>query len=242
MLRRRELLLGVPLLAGAAGAFALTPRERLNLLGEQKLEKAIPLSIADWHVTPSNAVILPDSQPGSLSARLYDQTVSRLYTSDTHLPIMLVIAYGSTQSDQLQLHRPEVCYSAVGFQISAAQRVELPVAPPDMLPARTLVATSNDRTEPILYWTRIGDYLPVTGSEQRLMKLQSEMRGYVADGVLVRMSTVAEPTQETFATLQRFAVAMLHASDPAVLPALVGRPMAAAIKGRPKAAPSGSAG
>ena len=56
------------------------------------------------------------------------------------------------------------------------------------------------------------------------------MSGYVADGVLVRLSTVAEPTPETFSALQRFAKAMLEATDPAGVPALVGRPLAAAIK------------
>ena len=231
MLKRRDLILVLPLLAAAGGAFALTPRNRLNLLGDKKLEKAVPLKIGSWSVTPSNAVILPDSQPGSLSARLYDQTVSRLYTSDSELPIMMVIAYGSTQSDQLQLHRPEVCYTAVGFDITEARRVQVPVSGPAKLPARELVASSNERTEPILYWTRIGDYLPASGNEQRLMKLRSEFNGYISDGVLVRLSTVGEPSEQTFNTLQRFAAAMLDATDPAALPALVGRPLAAEIKG-----------
>lgn len=231
MLKRRELLLGLPLVAAAGGAFALTPRNRLNLLGDKKLEKAVPLTIGAWTVTPSNAVVLPDAAEGSLSARLYDQTVSRLYTSDTELPIMMVIAYGSTQSDQLQLHRPEVCYSAVGFEITSATRVAVPVGTDAELPARELVARNNDRVEPILYWTRVGDFLPTNGNEQRLMKLRSEMRGYVADGVLVRLSSIGEPSPEVFAALQRFTRAMLDATDPAALPALVGRPLAASIKG-----------
>ena len=230
MLGRRELLLGLPLLAAAGSAVALTPRKRLNLLNGKDLEKLVPLSFAGWHVTPSNAVILPEAREGSLADQLYSQTVSRLYLSETDLPVMLVIAYGDTQSDQLQVHRPEVCYSAVGFEISASEQVQIPVAPPEVLPARQLVATSNDRIEPILYWTRIGDFLPASGNQQRLMKLRTEMAGYVADGVLVRLSTVAEPTPETFATLQRFTKAMLAATDPAGVPALVGRPLAAALK------------
>jgi EpsI family protein len=229
MLRRRDLLLGVPLIAAAGGALALTPRNRLNLLGGGDLEKLVPLQVGSWIVTPSNAVILPKAPKGSLADTLYDQTVSRLYLSESEIPVMLVIAYGSTQSDQLQLHRPEVCYSAVGFQISTSERVEIPVAPQGVLPARQLVASNNERTEPILYWTRIGDHLPASGTEQRLMKLRSEMAGYIADGVLVRMSTVGEPSAETFAALQRFAAAMLHATAPKGLPALVGRPLAAAI-------------
>lgn len=234
MLRRRDLLLGVPLLAAAGGAVALTPRKRLNLLNGKELEKLVPMSFAGWHVTPSNAVILPEAREGSLSDQLYSQTVSRLYLSETDLPVMLVIAYGDTQSDQLQLHRPEVCYTAVGFEISASEQVEIPVAPPMMLPARQLVATSNDRIEPILYWTRIGDMLPASGNQQRLMKLRTEMAGYVADGVLVRLSTVGEPTPETFAALQRFAKAMLDVTIPPGVAALVGRPLAAAIEAQRK--------
>jgi EpsI family protein len=231
MLRRRDVLLGAPLVAAAAGAFALTPRERLNLLGDKQLEKTIPLTIGPWSVTPSNAVVLPEAAEGSLAARLYDQTVSRLYTSDSELPVMMVIAYGSTQSDQLQLHRPEVCYTAVGFQITSAEKVSVPLKPGVALPARELVARNNDRVEPILYWTRVGDYLPASGNEQRLMKLQSEMRGYVADGVLVRLSTVGEPSPEVFGSLQRFARDMLAATYRPALPALVGRPLAAQLKG-----------
>lgn len=228
MIGRRELLLGLPLVAGAAGAYALTPRKTLNLLGDGKLEKLVPLAFGGWHVTPSNAVILPKATPGSLADQLYNQTVSRLYESDTDLPVMLVIAYGNTQSDQLQLHRPEVCYAAVGFEISSSRQVGI-AFPGGEVPARELVATANQRIEPILYWTRIGDYLPASGAQQRMMKLRSEMSGYVADGVLVRMSTVGEPTPEVFATLSRFATEMLKATDPKGVPALIGRPAAAAL-------------
>ena len=81
-------------------------------------------------------MLLPEAAEGSLADQLYSQTVSRLYLSETELPVMMVIAYGNTQSDQLQLHRPEVCYAAVGFEISASERVEIPVSPTMPLPAR----------------------------------------------------------------------------------------------------------
>ena len=231
MIGRRELLLGLPLLAAAGGAIALKPRKQLDLLGDHKLEDMVPTEIDGWYVTPSNAVILPQATAGSLADQLYNQTVSRLYLSKSDLPVMLVIAYGNTQSDQLQLHRPEVCYTAFGFEISRSEKVELPLQGGAVLPARELVASTNDRVEPILYWTRIGDYLPASGNEQRYLKLKTEMGGYVADGVLVRISTVAKPGPETFRSLQKFAASMLHATRPAGLPALVGRPLAAQIRG-----------
>ena len=119
----------------------------------------------------------------------------------------------------------------MGFEITSATRVAVPVGTDAELPARELVARNNDRVEPILYWTRVGDFLPTNGNEQRLMKLRSEMRGYVADGVLVRLSSIGEPSPEVFGALQRFTREMLAATDPAALPALVGRPLAASIKG-----------
>ena len=229
MLRRRDLLLGVPLIAAAGAAAALKPRNRMNLLGNKKLEDVIPLAFAGWEVIPSNAVVLPEVRKGSLADELYDQTVSRLYVSKTRRPVMLVVAYGNTQSDLLQLHRPEACYAAVGFEISQSRRVEVPIGSEALIPSRELLATSNDRIEPSLYWTRIGDLLPTSGSEQRFMKLQTEMQGYIADGVLVRMSTVGEGGQEEFAELRAFAAEMLLASKPLGRPALVGRPIAQAI-------------
>lgn len=229
MINRRDLVLGLPLLAACGGAYALTPRKRLNLLGDMDLEAEIPTSFGGWEVTPSNAMILPDAPEGSLADQLYDQTVSRLYTSDTELPVMLVIAYGGTQSDLLQLHRPEVCYKAVGFQITYSKAVELTVFNNATLPARRLLAETNERVEPILYWSRIGDYLPTSGAEQRFMKLRNEMKGLIPDGVLVRLSSYAGAGEETYATLERFARLLVETVRPEVRPALLGRPLAEAF-------------
>jgi EpsI family protein len=228
MLRRRDLVLGLPLLAAAGGAYALKPRNRMNLLGERKMEDVVPMAFAGWEVTPSNAFVLPEAREGSLAAELYDQQLSRLYTGADRLPVMLVIAYGSTQSDLLQLHRPEVCYRAFGFEITRSERVDVPVGPVQV-PMRALTARTNDRTEPILYWTRLGDLLPTSNQEQRLMRMRTELAGYVADGVLVRLSTVGEPDPAVFEQMEDFARALLLAIAPDAREALVGRPVAAAI-------------
>lgn len=232
MLRRRDLMLGLPLALGAGTAVALLPRKKIDLRGNHKLADMVPMQFAGWHVTPSNAVILPKAREGSLADTLYGEQVSRLYTGENKMPVMLVIAYGNTQSDALQLHRPEVCYGAVGFEISQSRRELVPLRNGAALPARALTATSNDRTEPILYWTRIGDFLPTTGGEQRKMKLETEMAGYVADGVLVRLSTIGEPTPQILSGLEDFARSMILATRPEGLPALLGRPLAKAVLAR----------
>lgn len=224
-MNRRDLLMGGGMLAAAGTAFALAPRERLVLLAEdQTLEAIVPSQIADWQDRPSDAFILPKT-PGSLADRLYNQTLTRLYVSERGLPVMLVIAYGAVQNDQLQLHRPEVCYQAVGFNIRSSVPKALPLGRAD-LPMRALEAVSTTRVESILYWTRIGDDLPADGGSQRMVKLRQQMAGYLADGVLVRMSSAVPASDAVFDELARFAEAMVGAIAREDRDVLIGRQLA----------------
>ena len=226
---RRDILMGGGMLTAAAAAALLTPRRRLLLLPEdRKLEDVVPLTFGGWQNTPSEGFILPRSE-GSLADRLYNQTLSRLYIGEDRVPIMLVIAYGAVQNDQLQLHRPEVCYTAVGFEIASSSLRSLDLGGTARLPVRDLEATSTSRTESISYWTRIGDDLPTDGGSQRMVKLRQQMQGYLSDGVLVRMSVSAEPSPVVSDALERFATSMMQAIAPADRPALVGRGLALAM-------------
>ncbi|MFZ4688117.1 MAG: exosortase-associated protein EpsI, V-type [Polymorphobacter sp.] len=228
-MNRRDLIMGGSLLAAVGGAAILQPRKRLVLLGDRKLDDVIPQKVGDWQNFPSSDFVLPKS-PGSLSDRLYSQTLSRLYRSPTQLPMMVVIAYGAVQNDLLQLHRPEACYAAVGYTISASRRALVDLGNSVELPVRELTAQTDSRMEQICYWTRIGDDLPTDGTEQRRVKLQQQLRGYLADGILVRMSTPAENSPAVFAQLTAFATAMVRAMKPADRDILIGRPLAAGLK------------
>lgn len=226
---RRDLLVGGALLAGAGGALAMAPRERLTLMVPgHELEDIVPKQIGPWAYAPSGGIVLPRDENG-LAARLYGQMLSRVYFSPSRLPVVLVIAYGEVQSDILQLHRPEVCYTAVGYEISETQRANLMLEPGVTMPARELVARNEQRVESITYWTRIGDDLPTSGSEQRLAKLRQQLNGYIADGILVRMSCPVESTPAVREQLAEFARAVVGNIPAADRPALVGRPLAARI-------------
>ena len=222
MISRRDILLGGGLVLSAGTAAALTPRNHVVLLPPgRSLESIVPKQIGGWHAVPSDLFVLP-KDPGSLSDRLYNQTVTRLYQAPDAIPVMLVMAYGATQNDLLQLHRPEVCYAAVGFQISQSAISAVPLPGGATLPVRELTATAEARVEQILYWTRIGDQLPTTGRDQRVVKFEMQVAGIVPDGILVRTSTVAEPGPATFAALQSFAAAMVGAVAPADRAVLIG--------------------
>ncbi len=61
------------------------------------------------------------------------------------------------------------------------------------------------------------------------MRLREQLAGIVPDGILVRLSTVAEPTPATFATLAAFARAFVIAVKPADRGVFIGPTLAAGL-------------
>lgn len=200
----------------------------MSLLGKQKLEALLPERFGDWYHVPSDAIVTPDSDD-SLAAKLYSQSVGRLYQLSSGEGVMMLIAYGDTQSDQLQLHRPEVCYPAFGFNIVSSAPAAIKIGHGAVVPGRNLTASSSERTERISYWTRIGEALPQSGSEQRLAKLKIAFEGTVPDGVLVRISNVEGDDATAFSLNERFAADLIAAMSPASRPVLIGTRLANAL-------------
>lgn len=228
MISRRDLLIGGMLLGASGGALAWTPRNKMSLLGDAQLEKLIPNSFGHWRELPTSALVVPEEE-GSLASRLYDQRVGRIYANPDNDAAMLLIAYGGTQSDSLQLHRPEVCYPAFGFEIRQTANVPIALAPGVEIPGRSLAAVSTARTEQILYWTRIGEYLPVDGADQRWARLRSEMAGTIPDGVLVRISSVGTDPARGLELNRRLAADLMQALSPLARRVLLGTEPAKAL-------------
>ena len=220
-MRRRDLVFGGLAVAALAASEALRPRHRYKLVQNTTIEQIIPKAFSNWESQSVSELVGPQ-QAGRLARSLYSETVARAYFEKGGGPTVYVLAaYGDTQSDLLQLHRPESCYPAVGFTIRMARSVEVPLRRGVMLPARQVIAAIQDRSENILYWTRMGEALPRTGGEQRIARLENAMDGVVPDGILVRCSVVGD-ADEGFAILDRFVPAMLQATPSKGRPALVG--------------------
>ena len=142
---------------------------------------------------------------------------------------MMLLAYGKTQSNDLQLHRPEVCYPAFGFQLSGDGLVKLSVSDGVMIPARRLVADAPGRRESILYWSRLGEYLPTSDNEQHMDRLKAAMHGYVADGLLVRFSAVGQDAAASLAGMEAFIPAFVRAVSPGNRRVFIGTRYASAL-------------
>jgi EpsI family protein len=220
VIRRRDFVIGGACLAAAASAEAIRPRTRMSLLGNRKLDSIVPSQFGPWRERPAQGLVTPQSE-NSLAARLYTESLGRFYERGDGAIVMMLIAYGDTQSDSLQLHRPEVCYPAFGFSLSENRVAQYAIAPGVALPGRNLTATSPNRDEHISYWTRIGEFLPTSNGEQRAAKLRQAIAGLIPDGVLVRLSSVETDPALSFALNASFAADLINAMRPDARPALI---------------------
>jgi EpsI family protein len=218
---RRDILFGGLAAATGAAAYARQPREKLMLIGDGQLENIVPHQIGDWALDSGTGLVLPP--PDQLARLLYDQQVTRTYLSEDKLPLMLLMAYGSSQGGMLQIHRPEVCYPAAGFRLSATKEENWEWAPGRTIPVRRFIARSDTRVEHVLYWTRIGNDLPVSWVGQRVSVMRNGLMGYIPDGLLVRLSVVSEDTAQAREMIEGFARTMLADIGPKGRRQLIGR-------------------
>ncbi len=217
---RRDLLVGGAALAAAATAAARMPRRTIIRIGKDQLDHIIPLRVGSWSYESASGFVLPP--PDQMARLLYDQQLTRSYSAPDQLPVMLLLAYGSSQGGMLQIHRPEICYPASGFHLSETRVSAVPLDRTHVVPCRSFVATSDTRTEQVLYWTRIGDLVPTSWTGQRLAVIRNNLAGFIPDGLLVRLSTVASDPLAAQRTLQAFARTLLNGSSPRIRRMLIG--------------------
>lgn len=227
MIARRDLILAGLGLGAAGLAQALIPRRRRRLLARDvTIAQAFPQDFGRWSAATAPGLVSPE-QAGKLARTLYSEILQLIYYDrNTSAAVMLLAAYGDTQSDLLQLHRPEVCYPAVGFTLKSSEAARLQVAPKTILPVRRVVAAIEDRNENIVYWTRLGEALPQSEGAQRKARFDDAVEGFVSDGILVRCSAIGE-TEASFAVLDSFIPEMLQAVKANQRAALIGTRLAA---------------
>jgi EpsI family protein len=79
------------------------------------------------------------------------------------------------------------------------------------LEVNQLTAVIPERTEHILYWTRVGDSMPISWAEQRLTIALDNLKGRIPDAVLVRVSTIDADDASAFNRLADFIEKLLTA-------------------------------
>lgn len=229
MTSRRDLLIGATCVAAAGAAFALKPRRNVTLLQGVTLAEVVPMSFGAWR-SEDIGDPLAINGPGTLSAKLYNELVVRRYSNDRGDSILLLLAYGGQQTDELQLHRPEICYPAFGYDLVENEAIQLPVGRKVRIPARRLLAQADSQKEAVIYWSRMGEFLPSSASEQRQARLDIALDGIIPDGLLSRFSTVASSSGNAWSELEAFVPQLLAAIAPRHRGILIGTARANALR------------
>ena len=209
--RIKAMVVLVLMMLAYAGAQAWRPHTHLaDTRPKVDLETLFPKAFADWTVDDRMPVQLVSPDTQALLNKIYNQTLSRTYVNRKGDRIMLSVAYGGDQSDATRAHRPEVCYPAQGFQITASSTGSLQLAD-GSIRVRRLVAQQGGRNEPITYWVMVGNKIAITGTEQKLDQLSYSTRGVIPDGMLVRVSMIDPIPAHSYAIQADF-VRALHAA------------------------------
>jgi EpsI family protein len=199
----KNLLIGLALIVAFWGGFALKPTKKIiDQKPKINLVSMIPEQFAGWKIDENIIPIQPDPERLALINKIYNQTLSRTYINNNGDRVMLSIAYGGDQSDSMQVHRPEVCYTGNGFQMTDIEIVDFDTGY-GIIPVKRIFALMGERREPITYWITIGDTVEVNTLKWKLQQLKYGLTGKVPDGMLFRVSSFGEkvtayPLQKVF--------------------------------------------
>lgn len=224
LLRHKTILMAALMFSVAALSNLLIPtiymadeREPINL------EEMIPSSFGDWREMPyvSAQIINPEQKDTLL--KIYSETLTRTYVSAQGYQVMLSIAYGKNQKKGLELHKPEVCYPAQGFEL-VSRTVGTLDLPGKHIAATRLVTNLGPRNEPVTYWTVVGDQITSGNWSKRWIETRYGLDNRIPDGMLVRLSSIDRNAEYAYGVHTKFAAALVNAINPSVRSRFAGAP------------------
>ncbi|PHV17201.1 EpsI family protein [Janthinobacterium sp. BJB1] len=208
------LTMGGLMLVAALCTKAVTPTLRLSDTRPKiVLSTAIPTKFGDWQEDASQVAAVVNPTTVAELNKIYAETLSRTYVNRQGNRIMLSIAYGTDQRDNLSVHFPEGCYGGQGFAVAQTSQVDLPTVGGSIATSRT-VATLNSRVEPITYWVVVGDKAVPSSWEVKKVKLAYALQGMIPDATLMRVSSIGEDVEQGYQLQQAFIDQLLQSMPP----------------------------
>ena len=200
------------LMAGAlvAGVLARPTAKIAGTAPKFLLEEIVPKQFGGWRELPDKTLQVVNPQTKELLDKIYSQTLSRTYVNTNGYRIMLSMAYGDDQRGSLTAHKPEVCYPAQGFTLHSNAQADM-ATPFGAIATRRLSTSLGQRKEPVTYWFTVGDTAVKNRWQQRLVEIRLGLTGQVPDGLLVRISSIDDSTDQAFSAHEAFAADLLVA-------------------------------
>lgn len=197
--------LGASMLATAAAVLILQP-DPIPTSAHAILAQTVPTAFGDWKEVASDAEqVDPGKNAEDPSTdRPYDDVLMRAYGNSRGDVVLLTLAYGRNQRQEVKIHRPDVCYTAQGFQLVSRSSVSFPVSGVSgkSVDGMRMLVTAPGRTELVSYWIRIGDVFTDNAWAIRYHIFQQGVSGHAVDGMLVRASQIV--TDSGAASPERF--------------------------------------
>jgi EpsI family protein len=181
----------------------------------------VPPAFGRWRVDATSPQQLVSPDVAEKVRAIYDQVLNRTYVDPAGRRIMLAIAYGSSQTQQLKAHRQEVCYSAQGFEVHDIQKAGLSLNG-IKIDATRLVAIQGARQEPITYWFTMGNQVVLTRTQRLVTQLRYALAGVIPDGFLVRISSIDNDAMHAYQLHEEFANDLALSLEPAAREKLLG--------------------
>lgn len=202
MLLKRSLIVFFLMILTAISAYyiksELTPTTHFP-----KLDKLLPVALNGWHKDTGYKYEIVDPVTQREMDKIYSQTVSAIYHGPNGEMMMVSIAYGADQRDEFQVHKPEVCYPAQGYEVLNNQANQLKTAF-GPISIRQLETKSDLRQEYVTYWIRVGDRVPANNLERKWVQLKMAMEGQIPDGLLFRVSSIGAKAPYEFDQQAKF--------------------------------------
>ena len=209
---KRIVFIVAGILCASTIAWLLTPRARQHPFSPP-LASLVPASFGEWNEIPLAAgTVDPRAElPGAIDREApYDDVLLRGYANGHGDVMVLALAYGKHQRQEVKIHRPELCYTAQGFEVLRHSPVDVRFPELAATPAQgaRLLVRGADRVETVSYWIRIGKLYSRSPWRTRTHIFSEGLRGRVVDGILVRVSQMlpdtVSATPERFALQERF--------------------------------------
>lgn len=144
---------------------------------------AIPTVIGEWRMVTEKTSL------GAKEEKFLDEVLIRTYRRPDGKSVMLAIAYGADQRKNFSIHLPEVCYKASGCTVTSMG--ETVMTSPLQTLKQMLARKPEGALEAVQYWIMLNGKVVTSEFENRLRHFYISLFGATADGVLVRVSSLA---------------------------------------------------
>ena len=187
------------------------------------LDKAIPTTFGGWKEVDQGPQIIDPVTKGTID-KIYQETLSRTYISETGYPIMLSLAHSANQVGPQEAHPPAVCYAAQGFTILGDIEVGSLVTAHGLIEVSRLKTSMRARAEPVTYWMTMADHVVRTQWDKRKVQFEAVRKGQPPDGFLFRVSSIDPDADHAFAEQQKFVADLMASVSPEARLKLSGLP------------------